>query len=87
MSCHNEYIIRYCDVNKMAIVPLQLKTNSFFLGELHTFTNNDTVIPIQSDDKELFKKCREIQNTITKFIGVTLLILLKPQIMVINLLW
>ena len=39
-------------------------------GELHTFANNDRVIPIHSDDKELFKKCREIQNTITKLIGM-----------------
>ena len=46
----------------MAFVPLQLKIKLFFLGgggaggELHTFTNNDRLIPIHSDDKELFKK-------------------------------
>ena len=39
-------------------------------SELHTFANNDRVIPIHSDDKELFKKCREIQNTITELIGI-----------------
>ena len=27
---HNEYIIRYNDINKMKIVPLQLKTKIFF---------------------------------------------------------
>ena len=54
----------------MAFVPLQLKIKNFFLGELHIFTNNDRVIPIHSDDKKLFKKCREIQNTITKLIDI-----------------
>ena len=39
-------------------------------GELHTFTNNDRVIPIHSNDKELFLKCREIWNKITKLIGI-----------------
>ena len=77
-SC-NEYVIRYYDVNKLAIVPLQLKIIFvFFLGgwgrrgggKLHTFRNNDRVIPIHSNDKELFKKCREIWNKITKLIGI-----------------
>ena len=31
----NEYIIRYNDVNKKKIVPLQLKTNNFYFGESH----------------------------------------------------
>ena len=57
----NEYIIiRYKDVNKMITEPLQLKIKNFFWGELHIFTNNNTVISIRSDDKELFRKCREI---------------------------
>ena len=43
----------------MTIVPLQLKTKNF-LGELHTYTSNNRVMPIHSDDKELFRKCREI---------------------------
>ena len=34
------------------------------------FTNNITVTPIHSDDKELFRKCREIWNKITKLIGI-----------------
>ena len=38
----------------MAFVLLQLKMKNFFLGELHIFTNNDGVIPIHCDDKELF---------------------------------
>ena len=32
----NEYIIRYNDVNKMMIVPLQLKTNNYY-NEMHVF--------------------------------------------------
>ena len=35
----NEYIIRYNDVNKMKIVPFQLKIKNFYFGELHMFTN------------------------------------------------
>ena len=68
---NNEYIIRYNDVNKMTIVPLQLKIKNFF-GELHTYTNNNNnrIMSIQSDDKELFRKCREIWNKITELIGI-----------------
>ena len=66
----NEYIIRYNDVNKMKIVPLQLKIKNFYFGELHMFANNTTLIPIHSDDKELFRKCREIWNKITELIDI-----------------
>ena len=52
---NNEYIIKYNDVNKMTIVPLQLKIKNFF-GELHTYTNN--------------KRNREIWNKITELIGI-----------------
>ena len=62
VKCNNEYIIRYNDVNKMKIVPLQLKIKNFYFSELHMFTNNDTLMPVYSDDKELFRKCREIRN-------------------------
>ena len=47
---NNEYIIRYNDVNKMTIVPLQLKIKNFF-GKVHTYTNNNRVMPIHNDDK------------------------------------
>ena len=67
---YNEYIIRYYDVNKSKIVPLQSKIKNFFLGELHIFTNNDRMIPIHSNDKELFKKCRVIWNKITRSLGI-----------------
>ena len=39
----------------MIIVPLQLKIK-IFLGELHTFTNNNRVMFIYNDDQELFRK-------------------------------
>ena len=66
----NEYIIRYNDVNKKKTVPLQSKINNFYFGELHMFTNNITLMPIHSDDKEFFRKCREIWNKITELIGI-----------------
>ena len=66
---NNEYIIRYNDVNKMTIVQLQLEIKNFY-GELHTFTNNDRVKFIHNDDKELFRKYREIWNKITELVGI-----------------
>ena len=66
----NEYIIRYNDVNKKKIVPLQLKINNFYLGQLHMLSNDITVILIHSDDKDLFKKCREIWIKINELIGI-----------------
>ena len=33
-----------------------MKNKEFFWDELHIFTNNNTVISIRSDDKELFRK-------------------------------
>ena len=56
----------------MKIVPLQIKIKNFYFGELqlHMFTNNITLMPIHSDDKELFRKCREIWNKITELIGI-----------------
>ena len=46
----NEYIIRYNDVNKMMIVPLQLKINNSY-NEINTFENNNRVMSIYNDDK------------------------------------
>ena len=34
------------------------------------FTSNITLARIHSDDKELFRKCREIWNKITESIGI-----------------
>ena len=65
----NEYIIRYNDVNRMKVVPLQLKIFNFY-NELNTFANNNRVIFIYNDDKEFFRKCREIWNKIIELIGI-----------------
>ena len=56
----NEYIVRYNNVNKNKIVSLQLKIKNFSIGELYMFTSNITLVPIDSDDQEFLKKCREI---------------------------
>ena len=53
----------------MIIVSLQLKINNF-LGIMHKLENNITLMFIQRNDKELFRKCREIWNTITELIGI-----------------
>ena len=65
----NEYIIRYNDVNKMTIAPIQLKIKIFY-NELYRFSHNNRVIFIYNDDKEFFRKCREIWNKITELIGI-----------------
>ena len=64
-----QYIIRYKDVNKLKIAPLQLKIKNFFC-ELHTCRNNNRVMYIHNDDKEFFRKCREIWNKIIALIGI-----------------
>ena len=48
----NEYIIRYNNVNKMMIVPLQLKINNS-CNEINTFENNRVML-IYNDDKRIF---------------------------------
>ena len=60
---YNEYFIRYVDANKMKLAPLQLKIKNSY-SEINTFTNNNEVMFIYSDDKELFRKCRAIWNKI-----------------------
>ena len=55
--------IRYNDVNKNKIVPLQLKTNNFSFGELDVTSIDDTAdIDIGSNGYIFFIKCREILN-------------------------
>ena len=51
-------------------MPLQLKINNFYFGELHMFLDNITIMPIHSNDKELFRKCREIWNNVTELVGI-----------------
>ena len=65
----NEYFIRYYDVNKMKLVPLQLKIKNSY-GEIRTYANNNESMYIYSDDKELIRKCREIWNKIIEWIGI-----------------
>ena len=43
-------ILRYNDVNKMMIVPLQLKINNSY-NEINTLANNNRVMFIYNDDK------------------------------------
>ena len=64
----NECVIRYIEVNKPTIAPLQIKINNF-LGEINKLKNNVTLVSIHSDDKKLFKKLREIWNGVIKIIG------------------
>ena len=66
---NNEYFIRYHGVNKMDVVPLQLRINNFYC-EIYEPKNNDTIMLIKSDDKELFRKIREIWNKIIQLIGI-----------------
>ena len=53
----------------MEFVPLQLKTKNFY-NELNTFGNNNRIMFIHNDDKDFFRKCREIWNKIIELIGV-----------------
>ena len=62
-------IIRYYDVDKMMIVPLQLKINNFY-NEINTLENNNRVIFIYIDDKEFFRRCIEIWDKIIELIGI-----------------
>ena len=67
---HDESFVRYNDVNKNKIVPLQLKIESFHLWKLHMFTSGITLVAIESDDEELFIKCREIRDEIAELMGI-----------------
>ena len=49
----NEYIVRYNDVNKKKIAPLQLKIKNCYV-KLHKLKNNITLMSIENVDKELF---------------------------------
>ena len=65
----NEYIIRYNDVNKMMIVPLQLKINNS-CNEINTLANNNRVMFIYNDDKGFFRKYIEIWDKIIELMSV-----------------
>ena len=68
-KCDGKYFIRYNDVYYTKIIPLELRIDNFY-GEIDTYANNNRVMSIYSDNKELFKKCREIWNRINKLIGI-----------------
>ena len=65
----HKYFIRYDDEYYTNIIPLQLRINNFYY-EIDTYASNNRLMSIYSDDKALFKKCREIWNRITKLIGI-----------------
>ena len=56
-------------LNKMEIVPLQLKINNSY-SELRTYADNNRLLYIHNYDQKLFKKCREIWNRINELIGI-----------------
>ena len=65
----DEYFVRYNDVNKSKTVPLQLKIENYSFGELFIFAYVDdggvtADVDIGSNDKNFFRKCREIWNKI-----------------------
>ena len=66
-----EYFIRYKDVNKNKIVPLQLKIENYSLEELDINFNNDTADVItESNGKIFFIKCSKIWNKIIELIDI-----------------
>ena len=65
----NEYVVRYNNVNKIMIVPLQLKIKNFY-NELNTLKSNNKVMFIYNNDKEFFRKYRKIWNKIIELIVI-----------------
>ena len=65
----NEYFTRHNDVNKMMIVPLQLKINNSY-NVINAYKKNNKVMHICNDDKEFFRKCIEIWDRIIELIGI-----------------
>ena len=64
-----KYFISYNDVCYEEIIALQLRIDNFY-SRIHKYANNNRIMSTYSDDKELFKKCRDIWNRITKLIGI-----------------
>ena len=65
----NEYIIRYSNVNKMMIIPLQLEINNSY-NEINILAKNNRVMFIYNCDKESFRKCIEILDKIIELMGI-----------------
>ena len=64
-----KYFIRCNDVYYTKIITLKLRIDNFY-GGICIYANNNRVMYIQIDDKELFRKCRAIWNKITELIGI-----------------
>ena len=65
----NEYIIRYNDVSKMMIVPMQLKINSSY-NKINLLKKKQKLMFVYNDDKTFFRKCIEIWDKIIELIGI-----------------
>ena len=65
----NEYIIRYNDVSKMMIVPMQLKINSSY-NNINLLKKKNKLMFAYNDDKTFFRKCIEIWDKIIELIGI-----------------
>ena len=65
----NEYIIRYNDVSKMMIVPMQLKINSSY-NKINLLKKKNKLMFAYNDDKTFFRKCIEIWDKIIELIGI-----------------
>ena len=48
----DEYFVRYNDVNKNEIVPIQLKINNFSFGQLEFFADGTAEVEIGSNDEK-----------------------------------
>ena len=64
----NEYIIRYNDVSKMMIVPMQLKINNSY-NKINLLKKKKLMF-VYNDDKFFFRKCKEIWDKIIELIGI-----------------
>ena len=49
---------------------MQLKINNFSFSELYMFTSGITLVLIESNDEEFFRKCWEIWDTITELTDI-----------------
>ena len=64
-----EYFVRYIDVNKNKIAPLQLKINNYSFGGID-FNYCDADVIVESNNKEFLIKCRRIWNKIIELMDI-----------------
>ena len=67
-------IYRSNDVNKLMLVPLQLKINNSY-NEINAFKKNNKIMHICNNDKEFLRKCIEIWDKIIELIGINIYLL------------